>query len=1832
MRKPIKILSIVVLSAFCLQQLAMAVPGVPTHTLAPTLPIIFNIPESVAILEDSYDSSRLGQSQDDIKTIVLIQDAHTNQSGQLNIAKTITHIMNKDPMRFVFTEAASGDHSLHNLQEFASQSKRQKVGLDYLRKGYLHGTAYASLVGEHNFTLWGVEDMQLYIDSVRIYEQVTQERQRALGYLSQLDRTIKSLKSQIYNEDLQSLDRARQAYQSEMMSLTEYFEVLKQFAAGEYVDLSGLPHLRFLDELKELELQIDFKKANQEQALAIKALSQEDQIYLNTLIHNQKYTPSKLIIKTENSAKGFYALLAEKLDKRQNEYPELFKYLHYLERSKNMNAKALLDEYAILEQMAFDALAQTQDELLMVLFAKRIESLRNLLNLRITPKAYAELDSKLGQYDMDVISGFLNRKIAESMKNYEQAIFTNEFYLETIDLAKSFYALTYARDVAFVDDALRQMALYEQDKSIMVAGGFHTPNLKKLLEDRGVSYIVITPQVMHETNHIQYEQLLLGQVDYLNRQFSINTIQNTIGTLQPRDLNLGGQSGYQSLVAELTSPSALKAIATEGTPNSFSRMSNRSVRDRQDRNRKVQLEIQKARRQAKALAKKINKSNKAATKHPDHEKWKGDLAYYLSKVDDLRSEQRRSRMSDLEQAIKQIGEVVDRGSNESLLDEMSPTHAFKTAYQEIVEAIAIGGGVYEASFDERQRYIAEAFPSGKFKKLNKVLTILKNQEKLLIDSKEPADYMRLMRRFESLKHIQGLNINEAKLLRLALEISLGIYEHEGRVLELQNYKEQLELELAQPGQGKFHKIAAIQDIHGSAHRLASLVGYAFGLKDEEGDLVFDRVAKKEGRTNLQALQAALVEANINPNDVDVTIVGLADKWDRGKDPAGVFEIVSWLTSIGKAEPLVGNHDIWRANGVLRLHDYYAKQGVDYRDKLNEGRHLAYWAWDTINHEGWSVVEFEQENERRFNEQVDRVNEEFYEKTIYDDWVPLEHISLANIRAEKEGTILQRAKDANADIRKKNNAMASRAKEQYRADHEEDSEFEELEGEALEQYLIEHASEFPIQPQKPLPDIAGPVNDSLIKRMKGYNQTIRLAAEAANESITLIELDTITKDNYYKNDVIVRRALWDLKHYHLARIDELRNLHLHNLWPQGDDGFDVAYETDAGIELRGVPALQAISEKIIRFFEKYTVDELLHELTTQGEELGFTERVFNELGRELELVNAVYADKGGGATMIDYQKFIATGGIDGKVGQGIETQIDNFDGADGERLFWGDILTGHIDSKKWLKDSIAPNYPSPITGRSMRNVDGGMAFAYHRGGFVAIYDPAQGLRLYGYLSEDGSVADTIDDQTLHFLKQLNPKQQYLLKRNHDTRAHQHERLQAILEALSYEADGLAKELKTINKARSDKYATISEESDENFRLLVAKYKENLVLNAIEGEQWSKARTLVEKNKTSLGTLAPLLEDLIDASVRMAEVDGETIGGVGVGKALVGEIGLSLSALNLGGLLREVEPEGEDLADVELFAAAAYRALNSDDAETFSFLSKDSEALYTVTVDGAGDGAELVLSFGENLAPYTFNKAAALEKLAHLRADEKRRIEELVYAAAAQSEARQMAKEHLDGARAWALDYQIAFDDLFAKLSDAEKVVHLNLFLASAQWSLRRVWGKNNQFYMSQATYDALPISAQRVFNNASVLNDYRIKIGEPDGSRLIVNGYTQDDAGKRDHFNLRLQAIRRGQIPQYLKMIVMPHIVLQDTLIIPTQIENDTLREAFAQAKEISTETYTIIAKGWQSAPSQNILLPGLQYIDGFQFTNQQVLKLFLLPISQWLRAARMGAKQLAVAA
>ena len=90
-----------------------------------------SIPESVATIEDAY------KAPDSNKTIILVQDAHTNNSGQLNVAKTLDLIFKKEPIKYVFLEAGSGNESLSFLRKYASEEKREQVAKSFLINGRL---------------------------------------------------------------------------------------------------------------------------------------------------------------------------------------------------------------------------------------------------------------------------------------------------------------------------------------------------------------------------------------------------------------------------------------------------------------------------------------------------------------------------------------------------------------------------------------------------------------------------------------------------------------------------------------------------------------------------------------------------------------------------------------------------------------------------------------------------------------------------------------------------------------------------------------------------------------------------------------------------------------------------------------------------------------------------------------------------------------------------------------------------------------------------------------------------------------------------------------------------------------------------------------------------------------------------------------------------------------------------------------------------------------------------------------------------------------------------------------------------------------------------------------------------------------------------------------------------------------------------------------------------------------------------------------------------------------------------------------------------------------
>ena len=122
--------------------------------------------------------------------------------------------------------------------------------------------------------------------------------------------------------------------------------------------------------------------------------------------------------------------------------------------------------------------------------AEQLERIQQLIQLKMTPKAYAEY---LTQKAFSPVTSALTPMIEE---------------------AELFYQLTEARNDVFLRNAKR-LAAKDHSPQVMVVGGFHTEGLARRLRAQGHSYIVLAPTVTQGGYDKLYEKRMIDTVSAL---------------------------------------------------------------------------------------------------------------------------------------------------------------------------------------------------------------------------------------------------------------------------------------------------------------------------------------------------------------------------------------------------------------------------------------------------------------------------------------------------------------------------------------------------------------------------------------------------------------------------------------------------------------------------------------------------------------------------------------------------------------------------------------------------------------------------------------------------------------------------------------------------------------------------------------------------------------------------------------------------------------------------------------------------------------------------------------------------------------------------------------------------------------------------------------------------------------------------------------------------------------------------------------------------------------------------------------------------------------------
>jgi len=464
-----------------------------------TLAQSIQIPPEFGRLSESYQGNPT-------PLIIHIQDVHVHYEAQKNLANILDKLVKENGLRLILVEGGSGDTSLSFLRSEASKEKRLEVAEKYLKLGKISGEEYLDIISDNPITLWGIEDEDLYNKNLDVFFKVDAIKGKAYEVAKTLKAIVETLQVNIYSPAIKELERKKYDYEEGKTQAVDFYQYLGGLSQNQKGDLSRYPNFKNFLEASLLEKQIDFQKVDgQHQALIGKLTQVLSKGDLTALA--EKGLKYKLNEAGPGDYYGFLKELLKKSDPAPATHQDLDRYIDYVILYADRDHVELFREGKILEKEIKNRLYTSPDERTLSEISDKLELLLNFLELNLSPD-----DLKTYQADRQafLVRGW-KKFLLDKMNQYQVTV-SFPADVSIVDnnwgLLESFYELGMKRDSALVKNALLKINAEHVDVVVLIAGGFHTDQITRLLKQQNYSYMVIAPKITQASNLELYHKIL----------------------------------------------------------------------------------------------------------------------------------------------------------------------------------------------------------------------------------------------------------------------------------------------------------------------------------------------------------------------------------------------------------------------------------------------------------------------------------------------------------------------------------------------------------------------------------------------------------------------------------------------------------------------------------------------------------------------------------------------------------------------------------------------------------------------------------------------------------------------------------------------------------------------------------------------------------------------------------------------------------------------------------------------------------------------------------------------------------------------------------------------------------------------------------------------------------------------------------------------------------------------------------------------------------------------------------------------------------------------------
>ncbi|MBU4304577.1 MAG: hypothetical protein KJ893_02975 [Candidatus Omnitrophica bacterium] len=429
------------------------------------------------------------------EVIVHIQDAHANYEAQTNIGNILDLLVQDYGLRVAGIEGSVGKLETELFSTFPEDEIRAQTADYFVREGKMSGpeALVISKGFEYPLALYGIEDKELYDNNFKAFQESLPFKQEAKQYFRGLGVALGNLKSALYIPELTEIDAKQLAFDLKFINLNTYALFLSEELQKRQLETSPYPnYVKLVTAIKD-EDKIDFSQAEEERTKLLTevtgVLPEED--IQSLLDKGLAYKNGQL---TASQYLSFVKELALGHNIDFSQYKNLDRYIGYTKNYDEINSFELFNEIEELDTLIRSKLYKNNEQKELDLLVRGLKVMERLVDIKMVNK---DLEFYKKHQDELKTDRYLNFIKAEAEKSGVSVSLPADIaYLDVyIPAWVDFYRVAGLRDEAMIRNTLKMIKENNRKIGVMVTGGFHTRELTRMLKEKGISYIVITPLI-----------------------------------------------------------------------------------------------------------------------------------------------------------------------------------------------------------------------------------------------------------------------------------------------------------------------------------------------------------------------------------------------------------------------------------------------------------------------------------------------------------------------------------------------------------------------------------------------------------------------------------------------------------------------------------------------------------------------------------------------------------------------------------------------------------------------------------------------------------------------------------------------------------------------------------------------------------------------------------------------------------------------------------------------------------------------------------------------------------------------------------------------------------------------------------------------------------------------------------------------------------------------------------------------------------------------------------------------------------------------------------------